>query len=183
MTPSPLVRDGTRVSLFTCSSKISWLLSIIFSVADCCCWSAAITRTIFTVLIVSRERDLDASVTTAAAAAAVAARPAPLVPFSLLRREELRCQRCFSLEEVLRRLGRFTDSALALKPVATLKRISMEKVKLPASLVRSQFSMIFNNENITNQKRKTLIQINCKWHTTIRKFQVYNVYKFKLFYK
>lgn len=122
ITPSPLIRDGTRASLFVCSSKISlWLLSSIFSIAGCCCscWSAAITRTIFTVLIVSRERDLDASV----AAAAVAERPAPLVPFSLLRREELRCQRCFSLEEVLRRLGRFTDSALALKPVAVFEGI------------------------------------------------------------
>lgn len=124
MTPSPLVRDGTRASLLACSSKISlWLLSSIFSVAGCC-WSDAITRTIFTVLIVSKERDLDASVT---AATAAAERPAPLVPFSLLRRDELRCQRCFSLEEVLRRLGRFTDSALALKPVAIFKRTSIRQ--------------------------------------------------------
>lgn len=118
MTLPPAMCDEERVSFVARSSMISWLLSSIFSDADVC-WSAAIvTRTSFTVFIVSRERDLHASTTAAAAAAVEADLPLPFAPFSLLRRDELRCNRCFSLEEVLRRLGRFTDSALALKPAA-----------------------------------------------------------------
>lgn len=53
--------------------------------------------------------------------------PALIVSFFLLRRDELRCKCCFSLEEVLRTLGRFIDSALVLKPVATVER--MWKIK------------------------------------------------------
>lgn len=118
ITLSPPVRDGTRASLIAHSSIISWLSSNLFSIADCC-WSVAVViRTILTVFIISREFDLHDSTV-----AVAVARPPSFAPFSLLRRDEVRCKRCLSLDEFFRRLGnRFTDSALALKPAAIQKR-------------------------------------------------------------
>jgi len=123
ITLSP-VCDGMRASLIACSSIISfWLSFNIFSTTDC--WSTAVViRTIFTVFIISRECDLHGST-----AAVAVERLLSIAPFSLLRRDETRYRRCLSLDEFLRRLGnRFTDSALALKPAAGFKEISLQKM-------------------------------------------------------
>ena len=92
-------------SLFSCSLITSLLPFIIFS-TGCSFVNGRLDLLLFTV---SSDRDFPLS------------EDLCFVPFSLFRRDELRCMRDFSREEFLRKLGRFTDSALALSPDAAIK--------------------------------------------------------------
>lgn len=95
-----------------CSSITSSLLFIIFSTGW---WSLPDDRLdLLPFFTVSNDRDLPAS------------EDLCFAPFSLLRRDELR----WTLDEFLLKLGRFTDSALALSPVAIIFKFQIFKSNL-----------------------------------------------------